>query len=272
VYYKWQGLHWALASLADIGYPTGDESLRPAADRVLEVWLRPGVREEYETATRPRSGGQRGVPRICGRARRCASQEGNALRFLTRLDLEDPRLGDVVDLLLRWQWPDGGWNCDLDPAADTSSFMETLTPMRGLALYGREHRDSRARAAARRAAEVFLERRMFRRRSNGQPISPRFLQLHFPLYWHYDILGGLRGVAEAGRIRDPRAAEALDWLESRELPDGGWRADARYYRVSRSFRPGAEFVDWGAPGRGRRSDWVTTDALYVLREAGRRAF
>src|SRR3989454_8480602 len=28
VYYKWQGLHWVLASLADLGYPEGDESPR----------------------------------------------------------------------------------------------------------------------------------------------------------------------------------------------------------------------------------------------------
>src|SRR3989454_10975466 len=28
VYYKWQGLHWVLAGLADLGYPEGDESPR----------------------------------------------------------------------------------------------------------------------------------------------------------------------------------------------------------------------------------------------------
>jgi hypothetical protein len=96
-----------------------------------------------------------------------------------------------------------------------------------------------------------------------------FLRLHYPLYWHYDVLGGLKGLAELDLLTDPRCQEALDWLESRELPSGGWPADARYYRVSPSYRFGCEYVDWGAPDPSRANPWVTTDALYVLRVAGR---
>ena len=29
VYDKWQGAHWTLAALSDIGYPAGDTSLKP---------------------------------------------------------------------------------------------------------------------------------------------------------------------------------------------------------------------------------------------------
>jgi hypothetical protein len=39
VYDKWQGGHWILATLADIGYPPGDESLRAMRDQMLELWL-----------------------------------------------------------------------------------------------------------------------------------------------------------------------------------------------------------------------------------------
>jgi len=49
VYYKWQGLHWVLASLADLGYPAGDESLFPIRDRVVGItstssWPKPRPR------------------------------------------------------------------------------------------------------------------------------------------------------------------------------------------------------------------------------------
>ena len=37
-YAKWYGAHWVLASLADIGYPAGDESLVPLREQVFE-WL-----------------------------------------------------------------------------------------------------------------------------------------------------------------------------------------------------------------------------------------
>ena len=32
-YSKWYGAHWVLASLADIGYPSGDQSLIPLRER-----------------------------------------------------------------------------------------------------------------------------------------------------------------------------------------------------------------------------------------------
>lgn len=227
VYYKWQGTHWMLASLADIGYPRADDVLRPLADRVLELWLRPSFQREVTVRSRERAGRAIGVARLRGRARRCASQQGNALRYLSILGLDDGRLGTLVRLLRRWQWPDGGWNCDKDPSADTSSFMETLLPMRGLAAYDRSYGDAAARVAAKRTSKVFLCRNLYRRRSDGRVILPDFVRLHHPPYYHYDVLGGLQGISEVGLIRDPRADECLDWLESRELPDGGWAADAR---------------------------------------------
>jgi hypothetical protein len=147
--------------------------------------------------------------------------------------------------------------------------METLLPMRALAAYASATGDALARAAAERASEVFLARHLFRRRSDGGVIREEFLQLHYPLYWHYDILGGLQGLAELGRLDDPRAREALDRLESKRLPDGGWPAERRYYKVSRTVAPGNDDVDWGGASIRRMNPWVTADALFVLRSAGR---
>ena len=35
IYDKWQGTHWVLMTLADIGYPQGDESLRTFGQRCI---------------------------------------------------------------------------------------------------------------------------------------------------------------------------------------------------------------------------------------------
>jgi hypothetical protein len=269
VYRKWQGVHWILASLVELGYPPGDPSLKPLIDRALQLWLRPSFFRTYPASSRASSGWRSGVPVIRGRARWHGSQQGSALRYVTALSWPDERCARLADLLLRWQWPDGGWNCDTHAAADSSSFMETLLPMRGLASYAEKSGDVEARRAARNASEVFLRRMLFRRQSDREVMDPRFLKLHYPLYWHYDVLGGLKGIAEVGRIRDRRCSEALDWLESRELPGGGWPADAKYYQVSKAFRPSGEFVEWGRTGHRARNDWVTTDALQVLAAAGR---
>ena len=269
IYRYWQGSHWALTALADLGYPAGDPALVPMLDRSLGMWTQPRFDRTARQTPGARSPALDGVLLLEDRYRRCASQQGNALLYATRLGPLDGRARHLAALLERWQWDDGGWNCSRAPDAHVSSFMETLSPLRGLAAYGRRSGSAAARRAAERAAEVFLSRGLFRRRSTGRVMRSDFLRLHYPRYWHYDILGGLVGLAEVGRIRDPRCREALDWLESRELPGGGWPVDARYYRISSEYRFGCEYVDWGAPAPRRRNDWVTTDALYVLRAAGR---
>ena len=88
------------------------------------------------------------------------------------------------------------------------------------------------------------------------------------------MLGGLVAMAEMGLIKDPRCADALDLLERRELPRGGWAAAGRFYKVSPNMDISTRFgstspVDWGGIGKGRSNEWVTADALYVLRAAGR---
>jgi hypothetical protein len=270
VYAKWRGVHWALAHLADLAYPPEDDEIRPQMARALGVWLGPSYYREWtpgsNDAAPPRNGC---VLRLQGRYRRCASQQGNALLYATRLGPLSDDCARLAERLIHWQWPDGGWNCDRNPSADTSSFMETLTPMAGLWAYGSTAGAAAARDAARRASEVFLRRRLYRRFSDGKVMNWEFPLLHYPLYYHYDILGGLKTLGTMGLLSDPRCADALDLLESKELPAGGWRADRRLYDLpGERPRRGTDRVLWGDAGPAM-NPWVTVDALTVLRQAGR---
>ena len=255
-YKKWAGAHWVLSLLADLGYPPGEAALRPFMDATFDTWMS----KEHETNH---------LRVIYGRVRRCASQEGYAIWCSLRLGFADSRTEQLVSRLLKWQWPDGGWNCDKLPEADTSSFMETLIPLRALALYANVSGDANARNVAEHAAEVFLTRQLFKRRSDGQVINQRFVLLHYPCYWHYDILFSLKVMAEAGFIGDPRCAAALALLESKRLPDGGFPAEESYARSRRPQLSGYSPVSWGSTSKKTMNPFVTTDALYVLKMAGR---
>ncbi len=258
-YSKWRGVHWRMASLADIGYPPGDRELEPWRERVIE-WLL------------PHDGRPRRRPIICGRRRNCCSQEGNALYYLHALGLADERLEPLVEMLIQSQWDDGGWNCDKRPEAVNSSYHETLIPLRGLAAHARATGDEAASDAAERAADIFLKRRLLYRLRDGKLMDSRFAKLHYPPYWHYDFLFGLKVLAEADLIGDPRCSDALDLLESKRLRSGGWPAEARWYRTpcGRTKRgSGKEAVTWAPSGKRRTNEFVTVDALYVLRAAGR---
>ena len=268
-YSKWQGAHWVLASLADIGYPRASRALLPLRDRLLDRWLGDVYYREFDATTKSEAYRKQGVPRVRGRYRRCASQQGNALYFLEKLGIANERSDDLAERLLHWQWPDGGWNCDRNPDADTSSFWESRHAMLGLAVYANRTHDSAARKAALRASEVYLGRELFLERHSGQVMNPEFLQLHYPLYHHYDILGGLRNMAEIGLLRDPRCAKALDRLEAKQLPGGGWAAERRLYKVSAKPGTRTDSVDWGGASPSTWNGWVTVDALAVLKAAGR---
>lgn len=204
-----------------------------------------------------------------GRYRRCASQQGYALWYLQKLGLADKRIPQLVERLLHWQWPDGGWNCDKNPHADNSTLIHTAITLRGLALYAKNTNDKSAKQSADRAAEVLLERKIFKGRTFGRIIHKEFTYFHFPLYWHYDVLGALKILAEAGYIRDKRCSEALDFVESKQLSTGGWAAEKKYYKTSKSAVLNGDYVDWGPTHKNKMNEWISVDALYVLREAGR---
>jgi hypothetical protein len=147
--------------------------------------------------------------------------------------------------------------------------METLIPLRGLAWHGKLTGSGASMTAARRAANVFLKRRLFRRQSDGSVISPDFAKLHYPCYWHYDILFGLKVMAEAGFIRDQRCQDALDLLEGKRLADGGFSAEGKYYTLTDRRTSGRSLVGWGVTSMKQMNEFVTADALSVLKAAGR---
>ena len=257
VYATWRGAHWTLAMLAEIGYPAGDESLLPMRDQVLDRWLDSSFYMEFESKSAvPKHRSAEGVPIIQGRYRRCGSQQGNALYSITRLGLADKRSDGLAERLMHWQWPDGGWNCDRKPSAHVSSFNESLLPMLGLAAHAERAKDDAARAAALKASEVFLCRRLFKSKTDGKVISPHWVRPKYPRYWHYDMLGGLVAMAEMGLIKDPRCVDALDLLERKELPERRMgRAGALLQGVT-EFGYGREVridIDGGLGRRRKRS-------------------
>jgi hypothetical protein len=152
--------------------------------------------------------------------------------------------------------------------------------MRALNAYVQLTDSRKARVAVERAGELFLERKLFRRKTTGEVINPMFTMMHYPYFWQYTFLHGLRVMAEASLILDPRCGEALDLLESKRLPDGGFPAERRHYSVTRSRDKGRRqsaqtLVDWGptsahnrSPGK-RSNDFITAEALTVLKAAGR---
>lgn len=252
VYKKWQGAHWILSILADIGYPPGDIDLIPIIDREMK-WLL----------------GRKLKLVINGRTRFCASQDGNGLYSTISLGFFDERCKFIAERLIDHQWEDGGWNCDRNPEARNSSYHESLIPLRALNIYLKEIKNLRVQNAVIQATELFLKRNLFRRIRDNKVINQKWLMLHYPPYWHYDILMALKVLGEVDRLQDKRCNEALDILESKRLEDGGFPKEGKYCQSSnkndRMFSP----FNWNGVSKKNMNEWVTIDSLYILKNAKR---
>jgi hypothetical protein len=260
-YQKWTGAHWRLVSLVELAIPRTHPKAVKATNQVLQ-WL-------------TSKGHCDGIKVINGLTRRCASQEGNALGVCSYLGIaEDPRVTQLATSLVDWQWPDGGWNCDKSSEAHHSSFGESLATLWGLIRYQQATGDSKVAKAIDKASEFFLVHRLMRSEKTGKIIKPEWLKLHYPLYWHYDILQALRVLSLKGELKDPRTHEALNIIEGKRLPNGLWAAESYYWTPRRRTRrvgnrraaSNVDIVNWGRKGP---NEMITLNALRVLKAAGR---
>jgi hypothetical protein len=161
------------------------------------------------------------------------------------------------------QLDDGGWNCDA-PKSARSSFHTTICVLEGLLEYERAAGSVPEIAAARRRAEEYLlARSLFRRRSTGEVASSGFLELAYPPRYEYDILRALDYFRNAGVPPDARMSEAVDLVQSKQLPDGRWPLERAHEEALALALPFGETV--GGPSR-----WNTLRALRVLRWYDRR--
>ncbi|MFN2562387.1 MAG: hypothetical protein ABR571_13980 [Jatrophihabitans sp.] len=163
----------------------------------------------------------------------------------------------IVDRLLGEQLDDGGWNCETENGSVRSSFATTLCVLDGLLEHERAAGGSPAQAAARRRGEEYLlERHLFRRLSTGEVADPAWLQFSFPTWWHYDVLRALDYFRIAQAATDPRVAEAIQLLRSKQQDDGTWLLE--------NTHPGAVHFAM-EDGDGQPSRWNTLRALRVLK-------
>ena len=255
-YKKWQGAHWTLSILAELGYPGHDPSLIPLREQVLN-WLFSSQR-------------QSNIRKINGRIRQCGSIEGNAALTIMKLGMADERVDELIGRLVEAQWPDGGWNCDKKPEASHSSFMESWIPLRAMACYGESRKDKSIFQAIQNTSELLLSHELFKRSTDGSVILREFLWLRYPRYWHYDILGALGALSEASRLNDARCQPALTILKDSFIPSVGYRANGRYYQLLHPDAAGYSPVDWGAGKKGKTvmNEFITVEALTILRKAG----
>jgi hypothetical protein len=232
----WSATAYSLVSLSDFGVDPRNHQLRQAVAQVRE-----NCRWEHA-----------GQPFFAGEVEPCINGMVVVLGAYFDQDVDA-----VVARLVGEQLEDGGWNCEAENGSVRSSFHTTIRVLEGLLAHERATGGSAEAIAARhRGEEYLLERKLFRRRSTGEVVDPAWLQFSFPTRWHYDVLRALEYFRAVGDPPDPRMAEAIDLLRSKQQSDGTWLLE--------NTHPGAVHFAL-EDGDGRPSRWNTLRALRVLR-------
>jgi hypothetical protein len=245
---KWTSTTYTLLLLRSIGLPRHHAAAQRGAALVVDGLLG----EQYDDKFRQK----------LAECDRCIV--GMILSLAVYFQIEDERVDAIIENVLAERMPDGGWNCRKHrrPVPHHSSFNTTLNVLDGVrdALDLRpvghgEQLCSDLLRAEQSALELLAQHKLFRSDKSGRVINPKFLQLSFPPYWHYDVLRALSYLARVDAPRDPRLQEAIELLRQKQLPNGTWPVQNRY--TGKVFFT-MERID--GPSR-----WNTLRALRILR-------
>ncbi len=275
---KWRATVWPLILLAEMGVPGDNPRIRAACEYYLKAagnqdksWPPPEYPEGDLT-------GYRLLWEPC--------VTGNMARTLVQFGYgEDPRVREMFEWLVKFQLPDGGWNCEPGPWGKDvfhSSFMSTIEPLWAFTALDPSHWLKGGNEAVSRGCEFLLMHRLFKSDKTGKVINEEWTRLHFPLFYFYDILHGLRVLTELGYGQDERTKDALDLLLSKRLPDGTWPMESTFLeRIRNNLVKDPATSQWNrvsGPGIaqvpniystlgevGRQNPWVTLNALRVLK-------
>lgn len=180
-----------------------------------------------------------------------------ALNVLSYFGGSQNDLESIIDFVISQEMHDGGFNCRLNRnAVSHSSMHTTISVLEGISEYlksGYKYRSAELKRARNEAEEFLLRRSLFRSEHTSEIIDKKYLQMHYPVRWRYDVLRALDYFACNGRSYDPRMQEAIDILEEKKNDEGKWPLNTGY--------PGE--IHFQMEKAGKPSRWNTLRMLRI---------
>ncbi len=178
---KWGSTTWRLIVLADLGVSGEDKRIQDSVEHFLEQH---NV-ESGGFALQPR-GAEGFKPHVCA--------TGNMVRTLAKFGYAgDERVVKATNWLVSAeQLSDGGWNCYREEGGRHGSFKATVEPLWALAAMIDVDPRKEWKDAALKGSEFLLRHRIYKSKRDESPVLLEFLDMHYPLHYHYDFLHGLR--------------------------------------------------------------------------------
>ena len=278
---RFTGALWALMLLGEMAV-IPDDRVKKECERFLSLHQTQNGAFSYDSTTRTET--QHDEPCLTG----------NMIRTLLVLGYaEDPRVQRAVEWMPIAQLDDGGWNCDFPEYQGVrvkhSSFMSTIEPLWAYSEIPRQKWTRKTKRAIEKGAEFLLVHRLYKAdHHEWMPMNRTITTLHFPMYYYYDLLHGLRVLTKLGYGDDERMKDAAHLVMSKRRPDGKWILESDWFNepgsTTRWLAPDAKANPpgptdpWGNSLEGWRrfelepvgnpSKWITLNCYRALTRTG----
>ena len=280
---KWSATVWQLILIAEMGIPSNHHAVRTGCEYFLKIMAAQDRSwpPHFSDDDQGQVASHRSVWEPC--------VTGNMARTLTVFGFgEEPRVREMFDWLVRYQLPDGGWNCEPGPwgkEVHHSSFMSTIEPLWAFSALDPQRWPKGGREAVERGAEFMLMHQLYKSDRTGNVINEEWTKLHFPMFYFYDILHGLRILTALGYADDERMKDPSQLLLSKRLADGTWPLESTFLNSTKKNlvkdpKTGKWTVTKGESvatipdiyrnlgSVGAPNPWITLNALRVLEGRG----
>lgn len=237
---KWTSTHYTLQTLMCLNYPK-TEKIQFAINRILQ--------EE-----KCKDGGI-SPSRLHNESDCCVNGMMLAIASYYQVQIDD--IKSMIDYLILAQINDGGFNCSFNRRkVYHSAFNTTLCVLEGLWGYetrGYTYRLDDVKRIRYEAEEFLLKHQIYISDKTSEIIDKKYLSMHFPYYWRYDILRALEYFVISKHKYDTRLEKALVWLESKQI-EGKWKLSAKYQ--------GKQYFEMEKAGQW--SEMISVRALRIL--------
>jgi len=236
-----RGTFWVLSVLGDLGLTAEDEHVQWACDFMFTH-----QRENGGFCRRQQVSGQGMV----WQKHTYACTHARIVRFLIQFGYAgDPRVRKAIGWLVPIQRDDGMWFCR--DGGRRGCLRATLDVLRVAALDSWLAAQPGIPQAAAAVCDLLMEPRMSRYHIGDAWGTWECLK--YP-YFGFSVISALDALVRLGyTLKVPKIAAAVEYLLSRQMPDGVWSADESW-----PCPP----IDFGRPGEPNK--WLTLDVLRAI--------
>ena len=155
---------------------------------------------------------------------------GLVLSICSYFNLNDEKIFNLIDYLLKEQMEDGGWNCQKINGAVHSSMHTTINVLEGLLDYKNkyQYKINKIKEAENKAHEFLLNHKLYKSDKTYKIIDRKFTYLSFPPRWYYDILRGMDYFYFYNKEYDSRMKDALSIIIKKKNKNGKWPLQGKH--------------------------------------------